>query len=186
MGFLGSARTFPHVQGGFRDRIVVEQSQCIKINANVSLAEAVCAEPLVVCLHAANQAGSLKGRRVQATGAGPIGSLGAAIAALNQASDIVVTDLHDFTLSIALKMGATQGINVVTNKLALEDEISNADYFDFIFECSGAEAAIHTAIRVVRPRGTIIQVGVTGNLSIPINALVGKEHTGSILNSKVR
>jgi L-idonate 5-dehydrogenase len=48
-------------------------------------------------------------------------------------------------------------------------------YFDVAFECSAAQAALQSCIETVRPQGTIIQIGVTGNLSIPINKLVGKE-----------
>jgi L-idonate 5-dehydrogenase len=44
-----------------------------------------------------------------------------------------------------------------------------------VFECSAAEPAILSAIAAVRPRGTIVQVGVAGSLSLPINAIVGKE-----------
>jgi L-idonate 5-dehydrogenase len=35
--------------------------------------------------------------------------------------------------------------------------------------------ALKTAIQAVRPQGTIVQLGVTGELPIPINMLVGKE-----------
>ena len=44
-----------------------------------------------------------------------------------------------------------------------------------MFECSAAGPAIRSAIASVRPQGTIVQVGVTGDLPVPINMLVGKE-----------
>jgi L-idonate 5-dehydrogenase len=44
-----------------------------------------------------------------------------------------------------------------------------------VFECSAAEPALRSAIATVRPRGTIVQVGVTGDITLPLNALVGKE-----------
>lgn len=175
MRFLGSARTVPHVQGGFRELIVINQKQCHKIKPEVSLAEAACAEPLAVCLHAANQAGDLADKRVMVTGAGPIGSLCVAVAALRGASEIIVTDLQDFTLSVAQRMGATKTFNVSKSKSTTFVECDDSNNFDVIFECSAAEPAIHTAIQAVRPRGTIIQVGVTGSISLPLNALVGKE-----------
>ncbi len=49
------------------------------------------------------------------------------------------------------------------------------EQFDVVFECSAAAPAIATAIDVVRPRGTVVQVGVAGSLELPINAVVGKE-----------
>lgn len=175
MRFLGSARTFPHVQGGFRSQMVVSADQCHKISDATSLANAACSEPLAVCLHAARQAEDLRGKRVLVTGAGPIGALCCAVAAQQGASEIVVTDLFDFTLGRARQMGATHSINVRNQPDGLKNYAEANGPFDVVFECSAAEPAILSAIEVVRPRGTIVQVGVAGSLSLPINAIVGKE-----------
>ncbi|WP_227268489.1 L-idonate 5-dehydrogenase [Roseobacter weihaiensis] len=177
MRFLGSARTFPHVQGGFRSQICVPAEQCHRVGAGTSLAHAACAEPLAVCLHAALQAGDLAGKKVLVTGAGPIGALCVAVAARGGADEIIVTDLFDFTLSKALQMGATGGINVRTSPHDLEKYCAERGLFDVVFECSAAAPAILGAIAAVRPRGTIVQVGVAGSLNLPINAIVGKEIT---------
>lgn len=177
MRFLGSARTMPHVQGGFRDAIIVDQKQCFQIADKITPGEAACAEPLAVCLHAKNQAGELAGKRVLVTGSGPIGALCVCVSASENAADIVVTDLSDFTLSIARKMGATRTINIADDKTGLQEDISKNGMFDVVFECSAAEPAMLSAIDAVRPRGTIIQVGVAGSIALPINALVGKEIT---------
>lgn len=175
MRFMGSARTMPHVQGGFRSRMVTGQSQCFKIGSDTPLASAACAEPLAVCLHAAAQAGSLDGKKVLVTGAGPIGALCVAVSKIKGAQSIAVTDLFDFTLNVAKEMGATQTINIRTSPDALSAHIAAHGLFDIVFECSAAEPAILSAIAAVRPRGTIVQVGVAGSLSLPINAIVGKE-----------
>ena len=175
MRFLGSARTLPHVQGGFRSILPVPARQCVKVDAQTDLAHAACAEPLAVCLHAANQAGDLAGKRVLVTGAGPIGALCVAVSSARGASEVVATDLVDFTLSNAGKMGATQCINIATSADLMDAFKSPERQFDVVFECSGAEAAIAMAIEFVRPRGNLVQVGVAGSLNIPVNAIVGKE-----------
>tara|TARA_R110000751_G_scaffold234229_9_gene335804 strand:- start:108684 stop:109724 length:1041 start_codon:yes stop_codon:yes gene_type:complete len=177
MRFYGSAMRFPHEQGAFRDLIVAQASQCEAINPDVSLAEAACCEPLAVCLHARNRTGSLKGKRVLVTGAGPIGSLCVAAAHQAGAAQIVVTDLQDRTLEAAMQMGATQSINVADNSAALEAFFEDRGTFDVAFECSAAPVALKTAISAIRPQGTIVQVGVTGDIAIPLNLLVGKEIT---------
>jgi L-idonate 5-dehydrogenase len=155
--------------------MVTGQSQCFKIGSDTPLASAACAEPLAVCLHAAAQAGSLDGKKVLVTGAGPIGALCVAVSKIKGAQNIVVTDLFDFTLNVAKEMGATQTINIRTSPDALSAHIAAHGLFDIVFECSAAEPAILSAIATVRPRGTIVQVGVAGSLSLPINAIVGKE-----------
>ena len=49
--------------------------------------------------------------------------------------------------------------------------------FTVAFECTGAPPVLRTVIPIVRPRGTIVQVGVglKGDVSLPMNAVVGKE-----------
>ncbi len=175
MRFFGSALRFPHEQGAFRDKMVVDSAQCHVIDASVTLAEAACAEPLAVCLHARNRAQDLSDLRVLIMGAGPIGVLCAALSAEAGAKEIVITDLQDFPLTVAKQMGATRTINVGTNLNALETYATDKGHFDVVFECTAAAPAIRNAIDVVRPQGTIIQVGVTGDAPIPINLLVGKE-----------
>jgi L-idonate 5-dehydrogenase len=175
MRFYGSAMPFPHEQGAFRDLIVAEAAQCVRLSPETSLTRAACAEPLAVCLHARNRAGELRGKKALVTGAGPIGCLVAAAAAMDGAAEIVATDLHDAPLAAAAAMGATGTINVRTAPDAMAAFAEGKGYFDLAFECSAAAPALRAAIDAVRPLGRIVQVGVTGELPIPINLLVAKE-----------
>lgn len=175
MRFNGSAVRLPHEQGLFRDRIVVDASQCIRLPQDVDLGAVACAEPLAVCLHAARMAGELEGRRVLITGAGPIGSLCAAVAAGEGAAEVVVTDLHDRPLEVARRMGATRVVNIARDGSEIERYAERKGHFHVAFECSAAALAIGSAIAALRPRGVLVQVGVAGDTPMPINALVAKE-----------
>ena len=97
MRFMGSAMRFPHVQGGFRQSLVVDESQAVQIPPTMTMAEAAMAEPLAVCLHAALQAGSLLGAKVLVTGCGPIGALAVVAARHGGAAEIVATDVSDLS-----------------------------------------------------------------------------------------
>jgi L-idonate 5-dehydrogenase len=174
MRFMGSAMRLPHEQGMFRGHLVVPAVQCIPVDGDVSAAEAACAEPLAVCLHAVAQAGDISGRNVLVTGAGPIGLLVAAAARHAGAGRITITDLADAALSRAPAMGADETINV-SKPDALAPFQKDKGTFDVVFECSAAGPALISAFQCVKPRGTIVQVGVTGEVSIPLNMLVGKE-----------
>ncbi|MBB4293186.1 L-idonate 5-dehydrogenase [Rhizobium leguminosarum] len=175
MRFMGSAMRLPHEQGMFREWLVVSARQCFAAGAATTAAEAACSEPLSVCLHAASRAGDIAGKRVLVTGAGPIGALMVAVACYHGASEIVVTDLADAALTRAKAMGASRTINVAKDAHALAEFEAGKGYFDLVFECSAAVPAIRSAIAAIRPRGTIVQVGVTGEIPIPLNAIVGKE-----------
>ena len=173
--FFGSAARFPHVQGAFCELMVVSASQCLRFGEKTSFAEAACAEPLAVCLHASKQAPDLEGKKILVTGAGPIGALCVAVAKWKGATDIVATDIENFALSVASKMGATHTINVATNESELEPYLVDKGFFDVVFECSAAAAALRLAIAATRPRGTIVQIGVTDQLPVPANQFVVKE-----------
>jgi L-idonate 5-dehydrogenase len=175
MRFMGSAMRMPHEQGMFRNLLVVPAQQCFPVADGISAAEAACAEPLAVCLHAVAQAGNLSGAKVLVTGAGPIGLLTMAAARHAEAVEIVATDLADAALSRAADMGATSTVNVARDPQQLARFEEGKGYFDVVFDCSAAAPALRSAFATVRPRGTIVQVGVTGDIAIPLNLLVGKE-----------
>ena len=177
MRFMGSAMRLPHEQGMFRDLLVVPAAQVHAFPDTTTPAEAACAEPLAVCLHAVAQAGELAGKRVLITGAGPIGLLVLAAARHAGATDITVTDLTDAALDRAREMGASQAINVASDADALVPLTRDKGQIDVAFDCSAAGPALRNAFAALRPRGTLVQVGVTGDVTIPLNALVGKEIT---------
>jgi len=176
MQYFGSAMRKPHTSGGFRDLVIAEDFQCELVGDQVSIGEAACAEPLSVGLHAVNQAGNLLGKRVLVTGAGPIGALLIGAVRLAGAQEIVAVDLSEAPLKAAMAMGATSVINAAQEAdRLLADYSGDKGYFDVVFECTGVGAVLRQAFPVIRPRGTIVQVGVSGPTEIPINALVGKE-----------
>jgi L-idonate 5-dehydrogenase len=175
MRFYGSAMRFPHVQGAFRETLVCREEQAHRVADSVSLGEAALAEPLSVCLHAIRRAGSLLGKRVLVTGAGPIGALVTIAARRAGAAEIVITDIADGVLGFAQRIGADRAINTATDTEALAKYGQDKGYFDVLFEAAGAAAAVRSAIDVVRPGGIMVQLGLGGEMTLPMNAIVAKE-----------
>ena len=175
MYFYGSAMRFPHVQGGFREKLVVRDFQCEAVPAETPLEIAAFAEPFAVCLHAIKQAGDLMGRRVLVTGCGPIGALCIIAARLAGAIEIVATDVTDATLASARQSGADHTINMAQTPDGLAPFARNKGYFDVVIEASGNQRALVGALDVVRPGGTIVQVGLGGEATLPLNTIVAKE-----------
>ena len=175
MRYYGSAMRTPHVQGAFRREIVVETSQAHRLADTLSDREGAMAEPLSVALHAVQRAGPLLGKKVLVTGCGPIGALLVVAARRAGAGHIVATDIGAFALRSALKVGADEIINVAEQPQALAAFASDKGQFDILFEASGNERALRGAFDVLRPRGVIVQVGLGGEVSLPINTIVAKE-----------
>jgi L-idonate 5-dehydrogenase len=175
MRFIGSAMRYPHVQGGFRQNLSVDESQAVPIAPTMSMQEAAMAEPLAVCLHAARRAGSLMGARVLVTGCGPIGALAVMAARHSGASEIVATDVSSYPLSLAERVGASRTINVAEEPQGLTPYTQDKGTFDVLFEASGNEAALRGALEAVRPGGIVVQLGLGGDMKLPINLIVAKE-----------
>ena len=174
MRFYGSAMPFPHIQGAFREMLVADAKQCVSAEG-LSAGEAAMAEPLAVTLHATRRAGEMLGKSVLVTGCGPIGLL-AILAARRAGADLVVAvDITDFTLTMAKKLGADFALNTATSPDALDKYKAEKGTFDILYECSGAQAALVSAIGAMRPGGTILQLGLGGDMTLPMIAITTKE-----------
>jgi len=153
VAYLGSAARMPHVQGGFRQRLVVPADQLFTIPDGLALRRAVLAEPLAVALHAVHRAGDLLGRRVLVTGSGPIGVLVTA-AAVTAGASVTVTDLVPQALAVARSVGAATTIALGS------DPDPEPRAYDVAIEASGAPAALRTASLAVRRGGTVVLLGM--------------------------
>lgn len=175
MRFYGSAMPFPHIQGAFSELLVIKGSQAHQVADHLSLSEAALAEPLSVGLHAIQRAGGVLGKQVLVTGCGPIGSL--LIGGLRRAGArrIVAVDLADLPLQCARRMGADETINLRTQAHLLEPYKADKGQFDAVFEASGSEAALRSALDLIAPRGTLVTIGLGGEITLPMNQIVSKE-----------
>lgn len=174
MRFYGSAMPFPHIQGAFREALVADAAQCVKANG-LSAGEAAMAEPLSVCLHAARRAGGMLGKRVLVTGCGPIGALCILAARRAGAAEIVATDLAPNALAHGRTAGADRALDMGAEPEALKLFEADKGWFDVMFECTGAPAALAGGIAAMRPRGVVMQLGLGGDMTVPLQTLTAKE-----------
>lgn len=176
MRFFGSAMYFPHVDGGFTQYKIVDTSQCIPFDDQASEQVMAFAEPLAVAIHAVNQSGDIKGKKVFISGVGPIGCLVVAAAKAMGAKEIVCTDVSARSLTMASAMGATTVLNAVSADFS--SYLKDKGYFDVSFEVSGHPQSISRCLAVTRAKGTMVQVGMGGAVpDFPIMMLIAKEIT---------
>jgi L-idonate 5-dehydrogenase len=175
MRFYGSAMRIPHLHGGFREVLVCAEQQAVVLPASLGMETAAFAEPLSVCLHAARQAGPLLDARVLVTGTGPIGALSILVARQAGAREIVATDITMAPLAMARRIGADLALDTAADPGALDRFKADKGVFDCVFEASGNARALAGALEVTRPGGTIVQLGLGGEMTLPVNLLTTKE-----------
>lgn len=94
-------------------------------------------------------------------GAGPIGIMAAAVAVQAGARNVVITDINDYRLDLAKKMGIINTINVKTTSLDEVMKKLNIDRgFTVGLEMSGNENGLKTLIEKVRHGGNIALLGL--------------------------
>ena len=103
----------------------------------------------------------LVGEDVLITGAGPIGIMAVAIARHVGARHVVITDINDYRLALARRMGATRAINVARESL---DEtmrgLGMVEGFDIGLEMSGNPGAFRDLLRTMHHGGSVALLGI--------------------------
>ncbi len=103
----------------------------------------------------------LVGEDVLVSGAGPIGVLAAAVAKHVGARNVVITDVNEYRLELARKMGITRAVNVAKENLNdVMAELGMTEGFDVGLEMSGAPPAFRTMLDTMNHGGRIAMLGI--------------------------
>ncbi|MBB5214809.1 threonine 3-dehydrogenase [Parapusillimonas granuli] len=146
--------------GAFADYLVLPAFNAFKIPDDVPDELAAVFDPFGNATHTA-LAFNLVGEDVLITGAGPIGAMAAAIARHVGARNVVVTDVNDYRLALAARMGATRTVNVADETLeAVMRELGMTEGFDVGLEMSGAPSAFVSMLEQMNHGGKIAMLGI--------------------------
>lgn len=116
------------------------------------------------------------GEDVLITGAGPIGVMAAAIVRHVGARHVVVTDVNEYRLDLAKKLGATRTVNVAKEDLeAVMKSLGMTEGFDVGLEMSGNEAAFRQVMKAMHHGGRVALLGIpTKEIAIDWNQVIFK------------
>lgn len=167
---LGSASTKPPTDGAFADFVAVRADQCHVVPADMDDGLAAMMEPFAVALHAVKRAGAVSGKSLLVLGGGPIGLLVAMTARAFGATPVALSDIVEARRKNALALGADAAFDPAS--AALEEQVRQltGEGFHAVFEASGAPQALRQAFDLVRPGGTVVQIGTLGAQDIPLPA----------------
>ena len=146
--------------GAFAEYLSVPAFNVFKLPESVSDDMASILDPLGNATHTALSF-DLVGEDVLITGAGPIGIMAVAIARYAGARHIVITDINDYRLEIASKMGASRTLNVTRESIddSMQD-LGMEEGFDVGMEMSGNPQAFHDMLRTMHHGGKIALLGI--------------------------
>ena len=161
--------------GAFAEYIAIPAVNTFKLPQNIGDDTASILDPLGNATHTALSF-NLVGEDVLITGAGPIGIMATAIARFAGARHIVITDVNDYRLGLAKKMGASIALNV--QRGTLDDamkELGMQEGFDVGMEMSGNPAALRELLRTMHHGGSVALLGIPpGDTAIDWNQVIFK------------
>ncbi|WP_286741198.1 L-threonine 3-dehydrogenase [Psychrobacter sp. UBA3068] len=149
--------------GAFAEYLVIPADNVIKLDERISDEMAAIMDPFGNATHTALSFPVL-GEDVLITGAGLIGSMATAICRFAGARNIVVSDISDYRLELAKKMGATMTINPAKGE-TIEGAIDELKMhgFDVGLEMSGSPQAFDSMISNMYNGSKIALLGILPN-----------------------
>lgn len=149
-----------HRPGAFAEYLVIPAFNAFKLPDVIDDEIAAILDPLGNAVHTA-LAFDVVGEDVLITGAGPIGLMASAIVRFIGARNIVITDVNDYRLELARRMGATLALNVTRDSLdGAMAQLGMQEGFDVGLEMSGNAQALRDMLRTLHHGGSVAMLGI--------------------------
>lgn len=161
--------------GAFAEYLVIPADNAFKIPDDISDELASIFDPFGNAVHTALSF-DLVGEDVLITGAGPIGIMAAAVCRHVGARHVVITDVNQYRLDLAMKMGASRAVNVAEEKLSdVMNELGMTEGFDVGLEMSGVPSAFKQMLDTMNHGGKIAMLGIPpGEMGVDWNKVIFK------------
>jgi threonine 3-dehydrogenase len=161
--------------GAFAEFVVIPAQNVWVVPDHIDDDLAAVLDPLGNATHTALRF-DVVGEDVLLTGAGPIGAMAAGIVRHIGARHVVITDINDYRLDLAARLGATRTVNVTREGLPpVMHELGMTEGFDVGLEMSGAESAFNQLLDAMNHGGRVAILGIpAGPLTLDVNDVIFK------------
>lgn len=153
------------MDGASRQYFIQDEKYLYKLPENLDPGLASLTEPVAVAAHALEKLDDISGKRILVLGAGPIGlSALMVLKKILEIQKVELFDLIDFRLKLAEGLGAKIPDNLDLFKEELKSSEKYKDFYsrfayDIVIESSGSPKAFNHALDLVKPLGTILNIG---------------------------
>lgn len=170
---LHTTNFFP---GGFSEYIRVPSLNVDRgvliLPENISFEEGTFIEPLACVVRAQRMAGLKPAQSVLILGSGISGLLHLLLARSLGAGKIILTDINEYRLDFARRLGADAGLDARGDIAGKARDINDNRLFDLVIVCAGALSAFNQGLQSIDRAGTILCFAPTGpgvKLEVPVN-----------------
>ena len=147
-------------EGAFAEYLVIPAFNAFKLPHDISDDLAAIFDPFGNAVHTALSF-DVVGEDVLITGAGPIGIMAAAVCKHVGARHVVITDVNEYRLDLARKMGVTRAVNVASESLKdVMAELGMTEGFDVGLEMSGVPSAFSNMLEMMNHGGKVAMLGI--------------------------
>lgn len=167
------------IEGSLCEYIVLPEICCFPIKDKTTFEQAVLSEPLAIAVYSVQQAQLPEKANVAILGAGPIGMSVFHVLRSKDVADVFVTDKIKERLDFSQRLNPKWSGNPDETDAFREISTIEPLLMDVVFECSGDMAAYEDAVKLLKPGGTFVIVGIpdVDEIPIPIHELRRKEIT---------
>ena len=167
------------LEGSLCEEIIVPGKCCYPIPPGMTFEQGALTEPLSIALYAVERSPIAPRAKIGILGVGPIGMSIFHVLRAEADADVYVTDKIDDRLQVARKLNPVWAGNPGVIDIVSEVSRKEPLLLDVVYECSGDPAAISQGVRLLKPGGTLMIVGIpeVDEISLPIHELRRKEIT---------
>jgi L-iditol 2-dehydrogenase len=147
-------------EGCLREYIILPESSCIPLPSELGPDHGAISEPLAIGVYSVKKAGKTAGLDTGILGFGPIGM--SVMLALKAAGSgrIMVSEKIDGRLAIAEREGADVLINPLKDSVRERVSREAPLGLDIVFECCGQQETMDEAVKILKPGGKLVVVGI--------------------------
>lgn len=174
-------------EGCLMEYIVMPEESCFPLYDNLNADNGSISEPLAIGVYAVRKTGNIMGHHIGILGFGPIGMSVLLAAKAKGAGSVFVSDKIDERLDIAIAEGVTGSYNPLKTDPVKEILDNMPLGLDVVYECCGQQDAINQAVKLLKPGGRLIVVGIPefDNWALAVDDTRRKEITVQFIRRQV-